>query len=204
MNKTSVPRIALLDSEEDCWFLDRSDWLRHHSWRRALPDATLPNVVLRRLGDSLEISWDNESWHPSRADIAFTESRGTELVDAKTASRVAFDGVKDAAQALSARFSFPELKKLAQRSSAPGAREHDWKWLLHQETATALEKQLKRRLDRHTREHRVGPYVPHTPATRALSCVKLGTADDIRGFLSALEVVPQTPIARRLQQLIPP
>src|SRR5262249_44005215 len=85
-NATETPLLTLTEAEEDDWFLRRSDWRHHHALRRAVPDAALPNVMLRRLGDFVEVSWDNETWSTSRRGLSFVEQRGTELVSAARAA----------------------------------------------------------------------------------------------------------------------
>lgn len=55
-NRTESPFPTLSAAEETAWFTKRSSWRRHHALRRAADDVALPNVSIRRLGDSLEVS----------------------------------------------------------------------------------------------------------------------------------------------------
>src|SRR5690606_7778077 len=80
-NATLSPPVLSAEAERR-WFLRRSEWRHHHALRRAAEDVALPNVVFKRLGDQVEVSWDNESWGAPRHGLQFVETRGRELVSA--------------------------------------------------------------------------------------------------------------------------
>lgn len=207
INETEVPMLTLSEAEEDSWFATRSEWRNHHALRRAAVDVALPNVVLRRLGDALEVSWDNETWGSSRPDISFVERRGTERVSARAASDALTEALRDVSSILLAKTDEPELKQLAARiaSSIPNA--EDWKWLVHQQTAAVIKGELgalHQRLIRNADPRGRGFFIPHTLETMALRQVRLGSAAEVEAFLRASTPTLDLKIGASLQQLIKP
>jgi hypothetical protein len=206
-NGTEIPLLTLTEAEEDAWFSRRSDWRQHHAIRRAATDAALPNVAVRRLGDSVEVSWDNETWGAPRPDLSFVEQRGTELV---AAAQVASDlraALIDATHALAERHKLSGLVELAAAASATSASDDDWRWLIHQETAHVISNEfrsLRDQLNQHTRMQRKGLYVPHTPDTLVLRQARLVSADDIKSLLEGARFVPAEPMKSPARDLIRP
>ncbi|MCL2766367.1 MAG: hypothetical protein FWD21_01610 [Peptococcaceae bacterium] len=47
------------DEELDNWYGKRNDWFYHHSWLSSRAGGPLADLVFRRVGNMIEISWDN-------------------------------------------------------------------------------------------------------------------------------------------------
>lgn len=206
-NETETPLLTLSEAEEDAWFLRRSEWRQHHALRRAAADAALPNIMIRRLGDFIEVSWDNEAWGAPRRDLSFVEQRGTELVSAARAASDLRAALIDVTQALADKHELPDLVALASAASATDGNLDDWRWLIHQETARVINDELaplRDRLNQHTRTQRQGLYVPHTPETLVLRQARLVSANDVRSLLEAARIVPAEPMTDALRSLIHP
>ena len=156
--------------------MKRSEWRRFHALRRAADDVALPNVVLRRLGESIEVSWDNETWGSVRPDLAFVEQRGTELVTAAPAAAVLRQALCDAVAALADKYDPVELRSTVERAETGRTRDNDWCWLVHEDTACAIQQShdpLASRLAEHARKRAQGSYIPHTAETLALRQTRL-------------------------------
>ncbi len=72
------------DDEEDRWYTQVQDWLWRHSWVEASAGSYLATVFFRRVGDRMEISWDNSD-HPR---VVFAHPKGKALVDCQTFAKV--------------------------------------------------------------------------------------------------------------------
>lgn len=203
---TERPLLTLTDAEEDEWFLRRSDWRQHHAIRRAAVDAAFPNIMIRRLGDFAEVSWDNESWGTSRPGLSFVEQRGTELVAAARVADELRAALIDVTRTLAERYAdVTALKDLAAAASATTVTEDDWRWLLYPQTAQVIADELlplRDRLTNHVKAQRRGFYVPHTPETLVLRQARLISSDDVHKLLSAAEVIPDQPMTCAIRNLI--
>ena len=58
---------------------DVYDWFRQHSVRAASGGGIFPNIVLRRVGDDMEISWDSKMPYPY-TDLLFVEAPGMAIL----------------------------------------------------------------------------------------------------------------------------
>ena len=123
---TLNPPILSNDAERR-WFLRRSEWRHHHALRRAAEDVALPNVVFRRLGEQVEVSWDNEAWPPPRPNLRFVERRGRALTDARHFGAVLKETLVEVTGALSARTNDERLEELSVRAGALEASCSDWR-----------------------------------------------------------------------------
>lgn len=65
------------DDEFDEWFSKKQDWEFKHSWFSSRGGAYLPDAFFRRIGDKMEISWNNDDLYE---DISFVHMRGVELI----------------------------------------------------------------------------------------------------------------------------
>lgn len=188
LNDTDEPPATLGAAQEAKWFESRSEWRRHHALRSAAVDVALPNVVLRRLGDFVEASWDNETWGVSRTGLRFVERRGTELICAVRAAAVISAAVSDCAGALEKKVPAPELQGIAEAARTKLASEGDWRWLVHDVTAQVIDREmsdLRETLTRHARDGRNGLYVPHSPETLVLRRARLTSSEEINALLEA-------------------
>jgi hypothetical protein len=192
---------------ERLWFLRRSEWRNHHALRRAAEDVALPNVHFRRLGEDIEVSWDNEGWATTRADLRFVELRGTEHVPAQRFAELLLIAVTDVAQQLEAHRGLREFGLLAARCGSARATGEDWRWLIHSRTAECIRRdlpELAAELDRRSAAHVQGLYLPHTAETELLRLVELDDAAEIVALLRAAEALPATPVRPDLVRLIRP
>lgn len=206
-NAAETPLLSLTEAEERDWFARRSDWGGHHRLRRAATDAALPNVVVRRLGDFLEVSWDNATWAASRGDMAFVEQRGSELVSAARAAGELRAALVDVTRAIADKHALPALAELARAASSAAAGDDDWRWLVHPQTARAIidgVASLRARLIEHTRAQRAGFYVPHSPETLLLRNARLVSPDEVLSLLQVADTVPKAPMKALVRNLVGP
>jgi hypothetical protein len=206
-NESERPLLTLTEAEEDDWFLRRSDWRQHHALRRAAVDAAVPNIMIRRLGDFVEVSWDNETWGTPRPGLSFVEQRGTELA---VAERVAYDlraALVDITRSLAEHYDIPALTDLATVAAATRAGEEDWRWLIHPQTARVIANELvslRDHLIHHAKTRSSGLYVPHAPETLVLRQARLVSAKDVKSLLKAAQVIPTEPMKAPIRDLIRP
>jgi len=185
----------------------RSEWRSHHALRRAAEDVALPNVVFRRLGSSLEVSWDNETWGTARPGLAFVEQRGAELVDGVQAARVFLHAIREVTKAVAERERVPSWQDLAGRAAVSRADEHDWRWLVPIETARTIEtdlRELDEKLREHTRSNADGWFVAHTRETLTLRQFVATSASELELVLRFVSQIPQEPVSDVLRKLIAP
>lgn len=205
-NDTEKPFLSLTAEEEDDWFSIRSDWRYYHALRRAADDVALPNIAIRRLGDFLEVSWDNETWGTVRPGIEFVEKRGTEIVIGDEAANVLLSALRDVTKEVDARTGDEQLRKLAATAAALEACADDWKWLVHRETARAIENipELRTKLVNHATQKHSELFVPHTSETLALRQALLTNVSEIRAFLRTTLAPPPEPLSPELRQFVAP
>lgn len=198
---------ALAPADEQRWFLRRSEWRNDHALRRAAEDVALPNVVFKRLGDDLEVSWDNEAWLSPRRDMYFVEKRGVELVQAARFAEVVRETLVEVTRALSERAPIPSFATLARRATELKAVVEDWRWLIHRPTAEVIRgtmPALCARLNQATDLGARGLYVPHTPETLVLRHVRAERRDEIEAVLNAVGQLPGAPMPKSIQDLVRP
>lgn len=202
---TDEPPTSLSELEEDEWFLARSEWRRHHALRRAVEGVALPNVYFRRLGDMVEVSWDNETWATPRPGLRFIEQRGTELISARVFSRVIQETLYEVASALNDRNpDHADMLAPIARADSCEVKAEDWKWLIHSPTAGAIQRDLPliaKKLERHVLEERDVAYIPHSNETLALRHARLVDPVDIEALLEAAQTSPSRPMSRALSRL---
>ena len=198
---------VLDEAAEKRWFLRRSEWRHFHALRRSALDVALPNVVFRRLGDSMEVSWDNEAWTSGRRGLSFVERRGRVVVGAAALARVLSEAVSDVTKSLAERAPVTPLIDLASRASASRAQSNDWRWLLHRPTAEIVRDSfpaLKLKLESHITANAIGLYVPHIEETHLLRLVRAESETDVKALLAASQLLPPHPAASELQALVRP
>jgi len=206
-NSTETTYPTLTDQEETDWFLRRSDWRRHHAIRCAANDVALPNVILRRLGDFLEVSWDNETWGTARPGLRFVEQRGTEIVCAASAAAALREALCDATGVLAAKHDLSGLAQLAETATTSLAREDDWQWLVHDQTARLISQSIPSLADKfrsHAKKASKGWYIPHTRETLALRQTRLLSQQEIESFLAVAVHGPQGPMSDALKSVRKP
>ncbi len=130
--------LTLLENEEDDWFESRSDWWQRHSLRAAFEGAATPNVMFHRLGEHIEIAWDNETWPASRPDLSFMHPRGELLVEASTFTSTMTELVRDFDRVLRERL--PATPDLFSPNDLRAAGD-DWRWLIPRELVAVIRSQ---------------------------------------------------------------
>lgn len=206
-NATEQPLVTLTEAEEDEWFLRRSDWRQHHALRRAAVDAALPNIMIRRLGDFVEISWDNETWGTPRTGLSFVEQRGTEMLDAARTAADLHSALLNVTQALAEHYNIPKLMDLATAAAAAKVSDDDWRWLIHPQTARVVTEEivsLRDRLSEYARINRKGLYLPHAPETLLLRQARLTSAGEVKALLEAAQIISPKPMSAPVRNLIRP
>lgn len=201
-----APQVLSSDLESE-WFSKRSEWRSHHALRRAACDLALPNVVVRRSGGSLEVSWDNETWGTTRPGLDFVERRGTELVNGAHAARVLNEAVREVTRAVAEHDNVASWTALANEAARSRADQHDWRWLVPVETAHTIQTDLQdldERLREHTRTHADGWFVPHTPETLALRHVSTASASELQLVLEFVRRESRVPMSTTLRNLVTP
>lgn len=83
---------SLTDGDElDRLLEDRDAWWRRHGLGAALPEYRIPDVHIRRLGKSAEISWDDREWRTVPRGVRLVESPGAVVMEIEAVARVLFD-----------------------------------------------------------------------------------------------------------------
>jgi len=195
---TDTAPSQLTEEEEDAWFDRRSEWRRDHALRHADPSVAVPNVVIRRLGHDLEVSWDNERWGSPRPGLRFVESRGTAMIPAQPAARALFDAVLDLAAQLPG--DLLDADSIEAKGSA-------WRWLIHPETADVIRSEwpaLDKRLARRARAQASGFFVPHSAETLVLRQTCLTRLADVKTLLGVAESVGDQPLSDSFMAAVDP
>lgn len=72
--------------EFDLWYAAKNRWVLNHCWLAARGGSVFPSVYFRRVGEYIEISWDNEFWKES--DIVFDSQKGAYRVEFEIFSKI--------------------------------------------------------------------------------------------------------------------
>lgn len=176
------PPFTSTEEEEERWFDERSRWAERRVLRTGLSGAVAPFLAIRRLGDHVELSWDNEAHPPTRPHVRFIESRGAALVAADEVASV----LRSVVQVVSREVDGPGAQRLhgpLANGVGPGA--DAWRWLIHPATRRLFD---DRRLaaQRDELEGSVpatGALVPHTLTTALLRSVPAATVEQLEPFL---------------------
>jgi len=195
------------DEEEQTWFEVRSAWSERHVFSTATLDMALPDVVWRRLGDLVEISWSNGATASVRADVTFLDQRGVALVDANLAARTLSEFVRRWLGDLSPPAALQAaVSSRRHRLNLPDpwlASDEAWQWLIPAQTAELIRSErptLHHKLVEHTKVTRLGLYVPHHHATMVLRHVGPVALPELDAIL-AMMTAPSSPLADELLRL---
>lgn len=95
------------ESDEDddmyLWYQAKSLWIYKHSWFCNRDGSFLTNVYFRRIGDSIDISWDNVFYREK--GIIFVHPRGTSIIAKTEFKGVVIDFLNDILSKLGMRVS---------------------------------------------------------------------------------------------------
>ncbi len=206
-NATDSAPVVLDAAEERAFFLARSEWWQNHGLRGSALEAALPNISFRRFGESLEVSWDNETWGSPQSKLSYVERRGAELVPASIVAAVLLKALVDATSALEQRTGLPAFHELAAAARNARATEGDWQWLIHRPTAELIRSDLPslaKALDQRAKETGRGLFVPHSAETLVLRQVRLNSTAEIEALLEATRHHHDLQMSALAQSLIHP
>jgi Zn-dependent peptidase ImmA (M78 family) len=82
------------------WDQERYDWRSRHALRTARNGGLFPNIILRRLRDYLEISWDDERSAGTPSGFRFSLATGSALLDPQDVALPLYDLALDAVRHL--------------------------------------------------------------------------------------------------------
>ncbi|MFZ4738698.1 MAG: ImmA/IrrE family metallo-endopeptidase [Bradymonadia bacterium] len=175
------PPLTLTEAEEGSWFATRSSWRQRHGLRMAFVGAAVPNVYLRRLGDFIEVSWDNERWPPGRADVRFSEQAGVSRVGARRVEDVLVELSRDVRSAVLSRT--PAVLDLP--IGVPHASPDDWTWLVPASVRRIVAKDpnLRGLVERLRTRTEATLVVPHTLETLLLRDCHTAEPGDLQALL---------------------
>ncbi len=164
LNASEDPPWTLSEVDEDRWYARRSEWRARHALRAAFPGAAAPHVLMRRLGDFIEFSWDNEAWPGTRPDRLFGEQRGVARVGARRVARVwtkALEALRSAVEEHTGG-----AVRLAPPPTRPGA--DGWSWLVPENVAAVLRNRESIRLRLQAAAEQSELVIPHSTETLLL------------------------------------
>jgi Zn-dependent peptidase ImmA (M78 family) len=141
LGDTAVESLAItrnapqLASELDIytWEQEWYDWHERHALRAARDGGLFPNVILRRLQDYIEVSWDEEPSAGTPPGFRFNLAQGSELLNPEDVARPLYDLITDAVGHLSVNVPdsvrLESLKAKIQELPDPDQRETRIRWL---------------------------------------------------------------------------
>ena len=68
------------EDEEDDWYDTRYEWFYNHSWLSSRAGGPLPELFFRRVGNMIEISWDNRELYKNH-NVEFVNPVGVFYVE---------------------------------------------------------------------------------------------------------------------------
>lgn len=106
------------DDDLDPLLEDRDAWWHRHGLGSALPEYRIPDLHIRRMGKSAEISWDDREWRTVPRGVRLVESPGAVVMAAHEVARVLFDWAGAVLDALhAASVAQPAVVELQRRLS---------------------------------------------------------------------------------------
>jgi len=78
------------------WEQEWYEWYRRHAFRTARSGGLFPNIVLRRLRDYIEISWDDEPSAGTPSGFRFSLGQGSALLDPQEVAKPLYELTRDA------------------------------------------------------------------------------------------------------------
>ncbi len=114
------PPLTLLESEERRWFQNRLSWWGRHALRAAADGGCFPNVLIRRVQNEVEVSWDNDTFPPCHPEVTFNSSRGRDLLPVREVAVPFAEGLRALAVAIRERHNTEETRELVDAAAAIG------------------------------------------------------------------------------------
>lgn len=173
------------DWNEEEWFNERYSFWKSHALRAAMPGAACPHVVFHRVGDDIEVAWDNEGAPPPRPGLQYAHSRGARLVNGLQVAEALRSAVRGACAWLSKNGVLTNLRGHLANGQGPDA--DAWQCLLPRRTAELASQHEKLREEMASAIPVSGAFVPHTLASSLLRAIEVKDAkvlDDVAAFAS--------------------
>lgn len=135
------------EPETVAWETEWYEWRERHALRAARAGGLLPNVVIRRLRDMVEISWDDEPLAGMPSGFRFSASSGAALVEPDRVAGVVFE-VIDAATCYLLDQGVGGQRMVALRDRVrglrkPGQRDQRLSWLAGLRDLPALSSRIR-------------------------------------------------------------
>jgi Zn-dependent peptidase ImmA (M78 family) len=199
------------------WEQEWYDWYRRHALRAARSGGLFPNVVLRRLNDYVEVSWDDEPSAGTPSGFRFSLGQGSALLDpddiAKVLYEIAVDAVGYLQEAIQNSERVNALKDKLQELVNPYQRENRIRWLAglpaHAETVdrfkSAATDQFRaswERVSSMLKRSWRGPAVEAALATEETPLVVVGSSQAALLFGSAAPTVSEADVFTLAELLI--
>jgi Zn-dependent peptidase ImmA (M78 family) len=197
------PLFTPTQADDDRWFDQRHEYWRRHALPSIGGGACWPNVTFRRVGEHVEVSWENDDTTPPRGDLRFMEPRGSVLVPADIVASTLRQCVMTAIGKLRER-SVP-IGLAGPLANGHGAGHDAWKWLVAPSVRDVLLhaggeiRELRGKLEQNVPRH--GALVPHTPLTSWLRAAPLSDSDSIVEFGHLTSTPPPSMLAQDLLSL---
>lgn len=205
LSASEEPLWSQTEAEEFNGLITRFDWQKRHALWHAFEGAVVPSVMFRRLGDTIEVSWNNETWPPSRRDLRFTELIGAAQVPTHQVEPVWLDFVEAVSAELRSQLDLATAAALPIGVAHPTV--HDWKRLIPGNAALWLERHPDREMKKLVTTLRDSAkasnlIVPHRMETLILRHCAAATDEDLQSILP-LRAVPGQ-ISDQLERLRAP
>lgn len=181
LEETRYPPRLTGEAEAFAWDEERYRWRHRHALRTARNGGLLPNVVIRRLRDTLEISWNDESLAGTPAGFRYSATNGSALLNPEHVANTLYEVIAAAAEYLYEML--PDQKRVIELCTqvktlrAPQARDTRLEWLTGLRETAPLTGQLQ------------GTMPEQEMHTRWLQIVEaLKSTGDTAGALATLKV----------------
>ncbi len=125
----------------------RLDWWRRHGLGAALPDYRIPDVHIRRMGDAVELSWDDSEWRSVQPGIVLSEAQGAALIPAERVAALLYEWCQAVVQECRAQSDANVLDDLHAKLNALNSPARAVDRLRIAAGMASLEKAAKRLLD---------------------------------------------------------
>jgi hypothetical protein len=182
--------------DDDEWLDERYSFWQSHALRAGMPGAAVPHIVFHRVGDDIEVSWDNEGAPPPRRGLRYVNPRGARLVDGRFVAETLRSALREFASRLREFSVSVSMHGPLANGHGPGATA--WRWLLPTVTAGLVEARPRLLEQLSSSVPSAGAFVPHSLASSVLR----GVAAEDQKALDGVESVLQRPAEAHLADSI--
>lgn len=198
LDRASEGRPARASSwNDDDWFDERYAFWGTHTLRAGMPGAAVPNIVFHRVGDDIEVSWDNDIAPPSRRGLQYTHSRGAHLVSGAFFEATLRQAVRAASHKLredGAEFAPRGLLDDISTDASEG-----WRLLLPRKTADLVSGHASLKAEILDGLRPEGAFIPHSLLTSVLRAVEV---DSIPALDAVVRSVRRRVTKRLVDQVV--